>query len=106
MEYVKTALELSGYVAGNAILVWVTYIPLFIIAIFARKGSEGSRRKASNVMLGASVPGLLIVSSCLCICFIIFVKAFTVLKANQSTEYYSYDDLYKTDFQHINYNPF
>ena len=95
MEYVKTALELSGYVAGNAILVWVTYIPLFIIAIFAGKGSEGSRRKASNVMLGASVPGLLIVSSCLCICFILFVKAFTVLKANQSTEYYSYDDLYK-----------
>ncbi len=26
MEYFLTALELSGGVAGNAILVWVTYI--------------------------------------------------------------------------------
>ena len=95
MEYLLTALELSGCVAGNAILVWVTYIPLFIIAIFAHKGAEGSRRKASNVMLGTSVPGLLMVASCLCICIILFVKAFTVLKANQSTEYYSFDDLYK-----------
>ena len=94
MEYFKEAISLSMDIALNSLIVWVTYIPLFIIAVFARKKAEAGKRIAPNVMFGASVPGMLIVLYAIYLCASLFFKAYIVLKKNQSTAYYSFDDLF------------
>lgn len=73
----------------NSRLMWIVYISFFILAVIVRKSENKTRHTVGSVMLGASMPGLLISIGCLGLFVYSMAQCYKVIL---SKEYYNIGD--------------
>ena len=89
MENWLQAYDVCDIVVMNSRLMWIVYISFFILALIVRKGENKTRHTVGSVLLGASMPGLLISAGCLGLFIYGMVKCYQVIL---SKEYYNMKD--------------
>lgn len=65
MEAWKAAYDVADIVLEGSWFMWAVYISFFVLALIVRKKGNKTRRVSGSIMIGASIPGLLISAGCL-----------------------------------------
>lgn len=85
MDYWKEVYDIADIVLENSWMMWLVYISFFIMAVVVRKKKDNrTRRVTGSIMIGASLPGLLISAGCLGLFIHVMVQ---VMKIMASKEY-------------------
>lgn len=82
MNYWAEAYSIADVTLENSIPMWIVYIVFFVLALFVRKKGDKTRRRTGNVLIGTSIPGLLISASLLGVFFYVMLKTYSVMSSN------------------------
>lgn len=83
MDNWKAAYEIADIVLENSRLMWIVYISFFVIALKIRKKEIKTRRRVGALMIGASIPGLLISAACLGLFVYAMIKCYLVAASKE-----------------------
>ena len=83
MDYWKAAYQVADIVLENSRLMWIVYISYFVIALKVRKKEIKTRKRVGALMIGASVPGLLISAGCLGLFVYAMIKCYRVAASKE-----------------------
>ena len=92
MNYWAEAYSIADVTLENSIPMWIVYIGFFVLALFVRKKGDKTRRRTGNVLIGTSIPGLLISASLLCVFSYIMLKTYSVMSSNGFRSVYDMPD--------------
>ena len=60
MDSLKTVLDSTDIILENHMILCIVYVLFFVVALIMRKSTDKIEKKAGKILIGASVPGLII----------------------------------------------
>lgn len=83
MDCWKEAYYVADIAFENSWIMWIVYISFFTMALVVRKKENSTRRITGNVMIAASIPGILMSAGCLGLFICTMVKVYQVAASNE-----------------------
>ena len=94
MEYISEAFEEAfDLIAYNSVIPVLSTILFVTLVIYIRKTDDRSRKKLGNVMLGFSVPDMLVVFADIVLFILSFARGYSNLKASNGFSTHENDNM-------------